>query len=80
MNELPNSKLQFPWPITNKTIEFNIFASYITEACGFAFQCLYDNINNVQEHFFTYWRTVAHIFSNSTSILAYELINEPWVF
>ena len=65
--------------MTNKSIEANIFASYVTEACGFAFQCLYDNVNNVQEYFFQYWRTVAQIFSDFPSVLAYEIINEPWV-
>ncbi|CAF0798530.1 unnamed protein product [Brachionus calyciflorus] len=78
LNELPSSKFPFPWPLTNKSIEANVFAAYITEACSFAFQCLYDNVNKVQEYFFEYWRTVAQLFSNSTSILAYEIINEPW--
>ena len=79
MNELPDSKFKFPWPLSNKTINSSsVFASYITEACGFAFQCLYDNVNKFNDYFQQYWSIVSSTFANHTAILGYEILNEPW--
>lgn len=76
LNEIPNPKHAYPWPFKSQNIGFG---AYATEACGFAFECLYKNINNFRDYFIQYWVTIAQIFSNTSSILAYELINEPWV-
>lgn len=78
LDELPNSKFQFPWPLKNKTIDLSLFAAYLTEPCGFAFQCLYKNTNNFGSYFNQYWATIAKTFKNNSAILGYELINEPW--
>ena len=77
VNEMPEPKHPYPWPFKNNTQL--VFGAYITEACGFAFQCLYNNISNSQAYFHQFWRTVAQTYSNSSSVLGYELINEPWV-
>jgi endoglycosylceramidase len=78
MNELPDSKFQFPWPLKNQTLNISLFAAYITESCGFAFQCLYRNLGNFGDYFQQYWSIIAKKFTNNTAILGYELINEPW--
>jgi endoglycosylceramidase len=79
MDELPKSKFEFPWPLKESTLNStSVFASYITEACGFAFQCLYDNVNRFNDHFQQYWTIVSRAFANNTAILGYEILNEPW--
>lgn len=76
LEQLPPPKHKYPWPFKKDNLGFG---SYITESCGFAFQCLYDNINHFEDYFQDYWTTVAQIFNSTSSILGYELINEPWV-
>ena len=49
-----------------------------TEACSFAFQCLYDNVNKFNDYFQQYWSIVSQTFANHTAILGYEILNEPW--
>jgi len=78
MDELPESKFKFPWPLSNKTLNSSVFASYITEACGFAFQCLYDNVNKFNDYFQQYWSIISNTFANHTAVLGYEILNEPW--
>ena len=73
LDELPSSKFQFPWPLKNETLNMSVFAAYITESCGFAFQCLYRNVNNFQEHFLKYWAIVSQTFSSKSNILGYEV-------
>ncbi len=78
LNEMPKSRSEFPWPVKNETISLSLFSSYLTEACGFAFQCFYKNCNNFGDYFNEYWSIVAKKFSNNSAVLGYELINEPW--
>jgi endoglycosylceramidase len=75
LSQIPNPPLAYPWPFKTHNLGFG---AYATSACGFAFQCLYDNVNGFQNAFHLYWTTVAGLFKNRTSVLAYELINEPW--
>ena len=78
IDELPTSKFEFPWPLKNQTLSLSVFAAYITEPCGHAFQCLYDNVNNFADYFQDYWTIITKHFSTRSSILGYELLNEPW--
>lgn len=39
---------------------------------------LYDNYNGLRDKFANFWGKVAKEFGNSTKLLGYELINEPW--
>lgn len=78
IDSLPSSRSEFPWPLKRKTIKESIFAAYLTESCGFAFQCLYDNRNKFADYFELYWTVVAKAFAGRTNVLAYELLNEPW--
>ena len=72
---MPNSKYPFPWPFKTHNLTLS---AYLTDACGFAFQNLYSNVNKFQDYFLEYWTIVASSLSNVTSVLSYELINEPW--
>ena len=78
IDEMPDSKFKFPWPLKNETINLSVFAAYITESCGFAFQCLYDNVNKFDDYFQQYWEIIANTFVNNTAVLGYEILNEPW--
>jgi len=51
---------------------------YMTEACCSSFQSLYDNTENLSDHYAAFWTTIAERFSNVSSVLGYELINEPF--
>lgn len=78
LDSLPSSRFTFPWPLNNDAINVSVFAAYVTESCGFAFQCLYDNRNNFADYFELYWSVVANTLADRTNVLAYELLNEPW--
>ena len=72
---MPNSTFAYPWPFKKDNIGFG---AYLTDACGYAFQNLYSNVNNFQDYFSEFWGIVANSMSNLTSVLGYEIINEPW--
>ena len=77
---LPKAKHPYPWP-WNSTKPFyggNWAKQYLTEDCGTAFQGLYDNVNHSQDMLIAFWKKVASTFKDMTSVLGYELINEPW--
>lgn len=52
---------------------------YATDACGKAFQQLYDGTGAIADAFEAYWREVATRFKGHPGVMAYELLNEPWV-
>jgi endoglycosylceramidase len=72
---MPNSTNPYPWPFKSKNLTLT---SYLTDACGFAFQNLYSNVNKFEDYFLEYWTIVVNSVANRTSVLAYEIINEPW--
>jgi endoglycosylceramidase len=78
LDEMPKSRSDFPWPLSYEAINVSLFAAYVTESCGFAFQCLYDNTNGFADYFELYWQLVSQAFAGNTAVLGYELINEPW--
>ena len=41
-------------------------------------QSLYDNEQQIQDHFAGFWAKVADYFSDNQYVLGYELLNEPW--
>lgn len=56
-----------------------MFANYYLSAeVGAAFQCIYDNKDNMWAALGGFWKTVAARFSGVENVLGYELINEPW--
>eukprot|EP01094_Clydonella_sp_ATCC50884_P025311 TRINITY_DN6604_c0_g2_i1.p1 TRINITY_DN6604_c0_g2~~TRINITY_DN6604_c0_g2_i1.p1 ORF type:complete len:554 (+),score=159.76 TRINITY_DN6604_c0_g2_i1:65-1663(+) len=66
------------YPDINACLEHTFSRYYFSGAVSASFQALYDNRNGLQDHFTDYWRAVASRFSNSSYVLGYELINEPW--
>ena len=52
---------------------------YMSDACGKAFQALYDNAGVLGKAFDLYWQTVSKKFEKKHGVLAYETLNEPWV-
>ena len=52
---------------------------YLSDACGKAFQALYDDIGVLGKAFDTYWETVSKRFASKHGVLAYETLNEPWI-
>ena len=41
-------------------------------------QSLYDNEQQIQDHFAQFWAQVAQRFKDNPYVLGYELLNEPW--
>jgi endoglycosylceramidase len=74
VNELPDPKHPYPWPFSNKSTNIG-FAGYVTDACGFAFQCLYNNVSGSESYFHQFWAKVAQIHSNFSSVLGVILSN-----
>eukprot|EP01133_Synstelium_polycarpum_P009144 gene9144-10727_t len=51
---------------------------YFSDQVGQAFQSLYDNEQGIQDEFIKYWQALATTLVDTDSVLAYEIINEPW--
>lgn len=51
---------------------------YMTDACGKAFQMVYDDVGQLSQYFKKYWNATSSYFSGHPGVLAYELLNEPW--
>ena len=52
---------------------------YMTDACGKAFQGLYDNTSVVAKMVNAHWDAVSKRFAGHDGVLAYEMLNEPWI-
>lgn len=88
----PINTRPFPRPAVNETYpvdangdpEFEACLSqefaryYLSDEVGNAFQCLYDNVEDLWEAIAGYWMKIASRFKNYNNVLGYELINEPW--
>ncbi|CAH1791555.1 unnamed protein product [Owenia fusiformis] len=71
----PEPKHSYPWPLPSIS---QWAEGYLTEAVSSAFGCLYNNTNGALNYYTDFWKTVARQYMNKDSVLAYELMNEPW--
>eukprot|EP00945_MAST-04E_sp_MAST-4E-sp1_P006840 g6840.t1 len=51
---------------------------YLAEETGSAWQALWTNVDGVRDSWGSVWEYIAAVFQNTTSVLGYELINEPF--
>ena len=52
---------------------------YLTDACGKAFQRVFDGEGTLGAMFEKYWATVSARLAGRPGVLLYEMMNEPWV-
>ena len=72
------AKHAFPWPLTGNCSSRGWEANILTEAAAQAYQDLYDNHNGMRDDMAAFWAASARVFRNTSSIIGYELINEPF--
>jgi len=51
---------------------------YFSDSVGNAFQNFYNNAQGTQDSYIKFWSRITQEFSSFSSVLGYELINEPW--
>eukprot|EP00727_Mastigamoeba_balamuthi_P001230 m51a1_g11103 putative cellulase (glycosyl hydrolase family 5) subfamily protein (512) ;mRNA; r:55237-57808 len=66
------------YPEVSACLQKKFAKYYLSDAVGAAFQSLYDNREGIQDEFAEFWRRVAAQLNTSETLLAYELLNEPW--
>ncbi|EDQ88157.1 uncharacterized protein MONBRDRAFT_9488 [Monosiga brevicollis MX1] len=71
------SRHAFPWPLSGDCSSRPWAENEITEACGQAYQDLYDNHAGMRDDYVAFWVETARQFRD-LPVLAYELINEPF--
>lgn len=83
---LPAVRDPFPYPQDedgNPTLDACLSTSfaqyYLSAEVGAGFQCLYDNKAGLWNAMGAYWQQIAMRFRSTSSVLGYELINEPWM-
>ena len=59
------------------TVDWSL--SYTSVALGNAFGRLYNNYDGLGDAFATYWKKLASEYVDSTNVVGYNLLNEPWV-
>jgi endoglycosylceramidase len=59
------------------TVDWSL--SYTSVAVGNAFGRLYNNYNGLGDAFAAYWKTLASEYAETTNVVGYNLLNEPWV-
>ncbi|CAF3794333.1 unnamed protein product [Adineta steineri] len=65
------------YPTLEACLARPFFQYYITQAVMDGFHMLYTNKHGVLDSFASFWRTIASTFANRSSVLGYELLNEP---
>ncbi|KAL3309116.1 hypothetical protein Ciccas_012338, partial [Cichlidogyrus casuarinus] len=70
--------MQYPWPYSQPPHPDNWFENYLTYEAQSVFQNLYSNTSSSWLHFGYFWETLAQRFRNHSSIIGFELVNEPF--
>eukprot|EP00854_Cymbomonas_tetramitiformis_P014824 gene14824-17524_t len=68
----------FPWPLKGDCGSRSWGTNEISEAAGSAYQDLYDNRGGMLDDWINFWEKSASVWKNTSSIIGYELINEPF--
>ena len=71
-------KHAFPWPLTGNCSSRSWARNSATEAAVHAYQDLYDNHEGMLDDMATFWKRSAELFLHKSSVIGYELINEPF--
>lgn len=66
------------YPYSEDCAKFSWADYYFTEAAGQAFQNLYDNVDGLRDEWAHFWKKTADVFKKESSVIGYELINEPF--
>jgi len=75
----------FPFPVGKKASPTNLTCSlpwsdyYFAYDVGEGFGHLYNPKHELNKRFIQYWKKVASTFKGNPYVIAYELINEPWI-
>ena len=72
------SKHPFPWPLSGNCSSRGWMENMLSEAAATAFQDLYDNRSGMLDDLGNFWAAAALEFANVSSIIGYEIINEPF--
>jgi len=66
-------------PLISSCLQHPFFQYYFSEPVNEAFQAFYENQDGIRTSFAKMWQQAARYFANVTNVLAYEILNEPWV-
>eukprot|EP00698_Gefionella_okellyi_P018391 TRINITY_DN5504_c0_g1_i1.p1 TRINITY_DN5504_c0_g1~~TRINITY_DN5504_c0_g1_i1.p1 ORF type:complete len:535 (-),score=129.34 TRINITY_DN5504_c0_g1_i1:62-1612(-) len=69
---------QTEWPSAADCNKHSWASYYSTSAASTSFQNIYSNTDGIGDAFSNFWLKVATEFHNRSSVIAYELMNEPW--
>ncbi|EKX55197.1 hypothetical protein GUITHDRAFT_46636, partial [Guillardia theta CCMP2712] len=67
------------YPLPSECYKSAFFRYYFSDAVGKAFQAFYDNYDGIQDEFVNFWRVVAQRFATRSSVIGYEILNEPFL-
>ncbi|CAF3559233.1 unnamed protein product [Rotaria sp. Silwood1] len=65
------------YPVLDECLKYTFGQYYLTEGVINGFKMLYTDGNGTLEAFGSFWHKVASYFADRSSVLGYELINEP---
>lgn len=71
-------KHPFPWPLKGDCASRGWMMNTLTEAAAHAYQDLYDNTGGMLDDLAHFWAASAQQFANVSSVIGYEIINEPF--
>lgn len=69
---------RYPYPFESNSTSRSWASNYITYAACDGYQNLYKSDIGL-DHWTRFWLKMTETFANATSVIGYELINEPWV-
>mmetsp|Transcript_29831 Transcript_29831/g.67479 ORF Transcript_29831/g.67479 Transcript_29831/m.67479 type:complete len:557 (-) Transcript_29831:193-1863(-) len=67
------------YPLASECHKSAFFRYYFADAVGKAFQAFYDNYDGIQDEFVKFWGVVAKRFASKSSVIGYEILNEPFL-